>query len=211
MHVFGFKSKRIAETSSRLAKQGAADFNSRRRTQSRPRNPDARLSLFFATPDGVIGQGTQTNPVMGSAFILQLNTQSGVMERASINGNPITEEVWNMGPRVVPSNPINETLPVIELREDSHGVLWVHSQEIKYGRMTAELTFGNTGTMQVFRNGVDTGETIEVVWDKFEDDEPALPEHDVKAVWVADEKLWRVDNIECPDDDDDMIPLPVGP
>ena len=74
-------------------------------------------------------------------------------------------------------------------------------QTVKYGRLPAgdEINFGDTFTMRVFRNGADTGETIEDVhWDKFPHDEPGTDQHDMKIRWVADENLWRLDNLECP-------------
>ena len=79
--------------------------------------------------------------------------------------------------------------------------VYVAPQTVKYGRLPPgdEINFGDTFTMRVFRNGTDTGETIEDVrWDKFPHNEPGTDQHDMKIRWVADENLWRLDNLECP-------------
>ena len=94
--------------------------------------------------------------------------------------------------------------PLQAVSEVDNGMAWfvyVAPQTVKYGRLPVgdEINFGDTFTMRVFRNGTDTGETIEDVrWDKFPHNEPGTDQHDMKIRWVADENLWRLDNLECP-------------
>ena len=73
-------------------------------------------------------------------------------------------------------------------------------QTVKIGKADADITVGSTGTISIWRNGIDTGENIENVdldWMAGATDVSAGKE--VMITWFADEGLWRITGAECED------------
>lgn len=195
--AYGFNSKSVAEKLSRIAKNGGAEHNSRRQTNHVAQPLAGGLRRFFGTPDGDIPAGTQTDPEKGRAFILRLNTQTEIMERGKLGAVEIDSvEVWNMGPEVI-DDTSSDTLPVIELVGDSHGVLWVESQLEKVGKADADIQPGSTGTISIWRNGADTGEDVDAKFDWIDGTERISAGKEVKVLFYLDEGAWRIDNAEC--------------
>jgi len=71
------------------------------------------------------------------------------------------------------------------------------SQIVKIGKADAEITADSSGTVSIWRDGVDTGEDVTAELDWMHGSENISLGKEVLVTWFADEGIWRITGAEC--------------
>lgn len=70
-------------------------------------------------------------------------------------------------------------------------------QGVKIGKADADIAVGATGTISIWRNGLDTSENEDARLDWMAGSDQVSAGKEVLITWFADEALWRITGAEC--------------
>ncbi len=105
-------------------------------------------------------------------------------------------EVYNTSGEAVPSG---EHLVSYSLEYNRFIVLAASGQTAKIGKADADITTGSTGTISIWRAGVDTTENETASLDWMAGTTQVSLGKEVMITWFADEGIWRITGAECED------------
>ncbi len=105
-------------------------------------------------------------------------------------------EVYNTSGEAIPSG---QHLVTYSLEYNRFIVLVASGQTVKIGKTNSLISVGSTGTVSIWRDGVETieNETVSLDWMAGTTDVSAGKE--VMITWFADEGIWRITGAECED------------
>ncbi len=103
-------------------------------------------------------------------------------------------EVYNTSGEAVPSG---EHLVAYSLEYNRFIVLVASGQTVKIGKADADITVGSTGTVSIWRAGVDTTENETAKLDGRAGTTEVSSCKEVMITWFADEGIWRITGAEC--------------
>ena len=105
-------------------------------------------------------------------------------------------EVYNTSGEAVPSG---EHLVAYSLEYNRFIVLVASGQTVKIGKADADIAVDATGTISIWRAGVDTTENETASLDWMAGTTQVSSGKEVLITWFADEGIWRITGAECED------------
>ncbi len=88
---------------------------------------------------------------------------------------------------------------LIEYSLELNRFIVVRPQTVKIGKADADITVGSTGTVSIWRAGVDTTEDETASLDWMAGTTQVSLGKEVMITWFADEGIWRITGAECED------------
>lgn len=162
-----------------------------------------RPTSFLATVDATIDASTEaagtTTMSSGAAYAFYILENDETAGTIGVEKDDTAYEitVYNTSAEAIPSG---DHLLSYSLEYNRFIVLVASGQTVKIGKADADIAVDATGTISIWRDGVDTTENEEAKLDWMAGTTQVSLGKEVMITWFADEAIWRITGAECEDE-----------